>query len=247
MRFRATVGHISTIGSYGTAIIMVSQTSDFLPPQRITPLSPGSRAENNLRQYLDTQLLQISGKCIKKFMGGGYSSIKQVASDFDKLVDILWISGSPSLQWPYLLQIADNFNDHLASFTRQLIPTFWLLDKLDCCFYTLVTGQPVEENMILSMASQVGRLNITERVRLRSVVERTRLHMVKLEDVSEIVLRPELAAESIGGDARQVQVEMELQEDSLDIPDDDREATKIEVARIYERTLVAIDERQTAL
>lgn len=101
--------------------------------------------------------------------------------------------------------------------------------------------------MILSMASQVGRLNITERVRLRSVVERTRLHMVKLEDVSEIVLRPELAAESIGGDARQVQVEMELQEDSLDIPDDDREATKIEVARIYERTLVAIDERQTAL
>lgn len=113
MRFRATVGHISTIGSYGTAIIMVSQTSGefkcnlpltpsnstaastyFLPPQRITPLSPGSRAENNLRQYLDTQLLQISGKCIKKFMGGGYSSIKQVASDFDKLVDILWISGS---------------------------------------------------------------------------------------------------------------------------------------------------------
>jgi hypothetical protein len=58
-----------------------------------------------------------------------------------------------------------------------------LLGKLDRCFYALITGSSSEEDGGVSLK---GRMNMTEKVRLKSVVERTRLNVVKLAEFENV-------------------------------------------------------------
>lgn len=169
-----------------------------LPMPRTSPLRPGSKHETALIRFLDEGLLDITRKYTKKYTSGGYYNIGPLVKDLERLVDLIWLSatrpytiaplsrptlnlGTASLQVQYLLQIANDFNDYLASFQLNLEVTFTFLDVLDRCFYALITGNPANPNSTPISAPMTSRyLSTTEKVRLNSIIQRTRLHMVKI-------------------------------------------------------------------
>ncbi|KAF8427539.1 hypothetical protein EV426DRAFT_590529 [Tirmania nivea] len=152
-----------------------------LPAPRPTPLKPGSKHETALVRFLDEGLLDISRKYTKKYTPGGYYDIQPMVQDLERLVDLIWISATPSLQIQYLLQIANNFNDYLASFQLNLKVTFRFLDVLDRCFYALITGNSANPDTTpISAPMASPHFSMTAKVRLNSIIQRTRLHIIKI-------------------------------------------------------------------
>ncbi|KAK6496589.1 hypothetical protein TWF481_001587 [Arthrobotrys musiformis] len=173
-----------------------SRSSNVLPTQRSTPLK--SKRESLLRNYLDTALLQISRKFTKKFpteeeksefarandgTGAtgeglilGYSDVEPLIEDLEKLVGLVWVSGTASLQIPYLLQIAGSLLDYLPPFPPRPTPTFRLFNKLDLAFHTLLSEY---------------RLSITEKVRLNSIVKVSRAMVVRLIEGQDFLDEPQ--------------------------------------------------------
>lgn len=137
--------------------------------------------------------------------------------------------------------MANSFNDYLASFSPQLRTTLRLLDAFDRCFYTLITGSSVHRLITPSSALSVSSMNMTEKVRLKSVIERTRLHIVKLADRSMSAPDPPtgsvLNTGSNGGDEMDIETGDETDRDGDDTED---EGLKIEVAKVYSWSLVQI-------
>lgn len=80
-----------------------------------------------------------------------------------------------------MLQIANNFNDYLASFQLNLNVTFRFLNVLDRCFYALVTGNSADlDSTPISTPMASPHFSTTAKVRLNSIIQRTRLHIIKL-------------------------------------------------------------------
>ena len=170
-------------------------------------------------------------------------------------------------QIPYLLQIANTFNDYMAYFPLDLKTTFTFLDLLDRCFYTLITGTALPENSPLPPHMAVKQLNQTEKVRLKSIIERTRLHCVKnMEDgpthaqyseaeVGNMTPAPEhdLEHENPEGETPaepnngtgSVNANYNLNEDDED--DDESHEWVLAVTRVYNRSLVELSEQLSAL
>ncbi|KAF8444257.1 hypothetical protein BDZ91DRAFT_853803 [Kalaharituber pfeilii] len=235
-----------------------------LPNPRSVPLKPGRKPEASLIRYLDDALQNISRKYTKKYTPGGYSNIQSIVKDLDVLVDLIWVSSTPNLQIQYLLRIANDFNDYLSSFMVQLRTTFTFLDVLDRCFYALLTGQstdPVLTPISPSMAS--SRITTTEKVRLNSIVQRTRLHVVKIieegpsgiaeshpdevEDVnmstgsaSDIASRGTTPATDLSGIGRDSEYDHDERQDE---EDDEEDELEMAVARVYEHTLSELSEQ----
>ncbi|PUU75555.1 hypothetical protein B9Z19DRAFT_1131100 [Tuber borchii] len=212
-----------------------------LPHPRPSPLKPGSRPENSLIAFLDHELLQVSRKYAKKFNDGGYTDAVEIADDLEKLVDLLWVSSTPSLQTQYLLQIANSFNDYISSFPPRFKSTLRLLDKLDRCFHSLITGSSTDSYAPLSPALSGYRMNMTERVRLKSVIERTRLHVVGLaEGMTEAPDPPtEESVPDVGNRESENSLVDAMDGDS---EEEEYEALEMELSRVYERCLVEIGE-----
>ncbi|KAK6340433.1 hypothetical protein TWF730_002190 [Orbilia blumenaviensis] len=165
-----------------------SRSSGVLPNQRSTPLKSGSKRESALRNYLDDALLQVSRKFTKKFptteeksevenaksQGGaaggvglilGYSDVEPLIEDLERLIGLVWVSGTASLQIPYLLQIAGSLLDYIPPFQPRPTPTFRLFNKLDLAFHILLSEY---------------RMSVTEKVRLNSIVKVSRAMVVRL-------------------------------------------------------------------
>ncbi|KAG0638571.1 hypothetical protein HOY80DRAFT_1047252 [Tuber brumale] len=210
-----------------------------LPHPRPSPLKPGSRPENSLIAFLDHELLQVSRKYAKKFNDGGYTDAAEIADDLEKLVDLLWVSSTPSLQTQYLLQIANSFNDYISSFPPRFESALGLLDKLDRCFHSLITGPSAGSYAPLSPALSGSRMSMTERVRLKSVIERTRLHVVGLAEGMEAPDPPTEEDVPDVGDRKPGHSLI----DALDGGSEEGgEALELELSRVYERSLVEIGE-----
>lgn len=80
-----------------------------------------------------------------------------------------------------MLQIANSFNDYLASFQLNLKVTFRFLDVLDRCFYALITGNSANpDSTPISAPMASPHFSTTAKVRLNSIVQRTRLHIIKI-------------------------------------------------------------------
>ncbi|KAI1184345.1 hypothetical protein F5B17DRAFT_442713 [Nemania serpens] len=165
-----------------------SRAAALLPHPRSRPLVPGSRKEDYARDYVARRLLHISRRYVKKFAipdpadeVTGYESMEEVCRDLGEVVDVLWFSGTPSLQVPYLLNIALAFNTYLPSFPPAPRPTFSLLQKLDHCFASLLVGYDVKTNHPLpGFTSTVdnstkSRFSRTDMVRCKSLADETRL------------------------------------------------------------------------
>lgn len=131
---------------------------------------------------------------------------------------------------------------------------FALLDRLDRCFHALITR---------SVGGGGGAgLNMTEKVRLKSLVERTRLHVVKLLDTGtgdgewaalDVPTESEGHVQFRGGDwdgapptpATTTATETDTEtDDDMDVDEENEEEDlewEIQVSRVYDRYVAPFD------
>ncbi|KIY01911.1 uncharacterized protein Z520_02049 [Fonsecaea multimorphosa CBS 102226] len=202
-----------------------------LPTPRSHRLQPGSQKEIALINYLDDRILKITRRYAKKFSheGGlekddtpGYTTYDEFVADVDPLVDVVWISGTPTIQIPYLLSLAGLACSYLQAF-RFSTSVFSLTSKIDQGFATLL--QPTENGATMSY-----NVSMTEKVRIKSLIEETRVAAVN-------------AASGSGHDARIIHdvSETETEDDDKDTEEDDDQPQNMSISlglsRIYKRTL----------
>jgi len=114
-----------------------------------------------------------------------------------------------------------------------------LLRKLDYAFYSLLRGVDAETETPLPDFHGRNKLSTTEKVRVRGVVERTRVVVV------------EVAGEADGTDGGvATETDGDITEEDYDVDDDDAMDDRVvegihgswemEVARVYEKTIVEL-------
>ncbi|KAI0121032.1 hypothetical protein BJ170DRAFT_646048, partial [Xylariales sp. AK1849] len=171
-----------------------------LPHPRSKPLLPGSRKEDYAREYVSQRLLHVSRRYVKKHgvpnpgdTVTGYESFDQVCKDLEEIVDVLWFSGTPSLQVPYLLNVALVITEYLPSFLPSPRPTFALLKKLDHCFASLLSGQDIRSHEPLpGFERGMGHgMTRTDMVRCKSLADETRLQIAtKMSNEADVENHP---------------------------------------------------------
>ncbi|KAG9229563.1 hypothetical protein BJ875DRAFT_433367 [Amylocarpus encephaloides] len=217
----------------------ISSTTSSLPHPRSRALKPGSAKEDAVRRYVEGRLLHISRRYAKKYqppegMEGevvGYVRMGDVCKDLGDVVDVLWISGTPSLQIPYLLNIALALTTYMTAFPPAPIAMFALLRKLDRVFTSLLKGEDSETGEFLP-GFEGGRsrgMSRTDMVRVKSLVESTRVLVVEVmskepEDEGEDESEPD----GEGGESNGWM--------------GDDEEMEMDVARVYEGTIVMLNE-----
>lgn len=230
-----------------------------LPQTRSHPLKSGSGKESSVIYYLDDKLLAISRRYEKRVqvvteMGlsaegeaQGYRKFSEAARDLDAVIDVVWVTGTPTLQTPYLLTIALAVCSYLPSFPFSPRPTFRLLHKLDLAFASLLQGTNAETGQRLSGFEGVlgaRGIDTTKKVRMKGVVERTRLAVV------EVAGKDGSIAESLPAEPENPLTTDEdtSMEDYNDDFDDDMQEDEhyghweMEIAHVYERTIVLLGE-----
>ncbi|KAL1875400.1 hypothetical protein Daus18300_003139 [Diaporthe australafricana] len=232
-----------------------------LPHPRSHPLRAGSAKEQKIRAYVDNQLMYIQRRFVKKNVVAktgddivGYKTIGELCKDLEALLDIIWLSGTPGLQVPYLLNIANEFTEWVTKFSPQPEPLFTILNKLDYCFASLLAGQDIDTQETLpGFESGIrGVITKTDMVRCKSIVEQTRVVIVDV-----MSKQPDENVES-DDSATEDDTEKEITEAETDTegnfsaaessgfvdpnwedPDDE---LYMDVARVYEKTLVQLGE-----
>ena len=82
-----------------------SSAASILPSPRSRPLRAGGTKESALVHFVDSKLLQISGRYEKRFgrdaegkiplgIEPGYESFGEAAKDLESVLDIIWVSGT---------------------------------------------------------------------------------------------------------------------------------------------------------
>ncbi|KAL9119658.1 MAG: hypothetical protein Q9187_003789 [Circinaria calcarea] len=221
-----------------SAIASPSIATHILPQTRSHPLKPGSSKESSFIDYVDRKLLGISRRYEKRSQqdvdgddqmveGKGYRGFGEVAKDLEKVVDIT----------PYLLTIALTVSTYLRSFPFSPRPTFSLLRKLDLVFSSLLQGRNLETGDVLSgFEGGRGKVSTTEKVRMRGLVSRTRVVVVEMAGKGTT----ELGISSATGTETDTEGGITTDNDTImnDDEDNDDENWEMEVARVYERTIV---------
>jgi len=143
-----------------------------------------------------------------------------------------------SLQIPYLLNIAGDFNEWVKAFPSAPGVTFSTLRKLDHCFASLLAGEDIESHEPLPgfENGMRGGMSRTDMVRCKSVVQQTRILIVDVmskgvEEVGDDGAPYDSQAESgIDGPGSSTKGQWDEQEEEL----------YMDVARVYEKTLVKL-------
>ncbi|KID96970.1 meiotic recombination protein DMC1, partial [Metarhizium majus ARSEF 297] len=225
-----------------------------LPHPRGHSLRPGSSKEDMVRRYVEERLLHISRRYVKKFGNPnpgdevvGFKSFGEVAKELDGLVNVLWKSGTPSLQIPFLLKLASDFTQYVRSFPSSPRATFELLRKLDHCFASLLRGQDMDTNETLPGFENGLRsgMTTTDMVRCRSLVEQTRVLIV------EVLSSGDVDDEDDEDGDEGTDMDMDGDESAAEAGgnrtptpwDIEEERLHMDAARIYENTIVQLGER----
>ena len=143
---------------------------------------------------------------------------------------------SASLQKPYFLTIALAISSYLPSFSFSPSATFKLLQKLDLAISSLLHGINEQTRTTLSgFEGGKGKFSTTEMVRIRGIVERTRVAIV------EVAGREGGSVDA----SSHLHTETETDEDWAATGEDDaidkhRGSWEMEIARVYEKTLIAL-------
>ncbi|RHZ66939.1 hypothetical protein CDV55_102644 [Aspergillus turcosus] len=230
-------------------------TPTALPKPRSHPLKAGSMKETTVINHIDTQLLRINRRHAKKFSSTyddqsqqdperGYESFQEVARDIEGLLDVLWVSGTPSLQIPYMISLAVLVNSYLPDFPFSPKPTFRLLRKLDAVFASLLLGEDVESGAPLSgFENNRNLISMTEKVRIKSIAETCRVAVVEAREKDKSVVGEE-------GDENSSDDEDEDMDGDGAFVTEEYESIgrwEMETAKVYERTIELLgDELGTA-
>jgi len=171
----------------------LSQHSSPLPQPRRSPLKPGGQRESELIGYLDQGVNRIQKRVDNRLTKRktkpapgeslGYRAFWEAAIDLEGLLDVVWVSASPNLQLPYLLNIAILTAEFLPVFdvsSRSTHATFRLLLKLDFAFSSLLTGHDATTGDCLPGFEHGRSVSTTDKVRLKGIVTRTRLTVARV-------------------------------------------------------------------
>ncbi|RFU74542.1 meiotic recombination dmc1 [Trichoderma arundinaceum] len=225
-----------------------SRAASNLPHPRINALQPGSNKEDMVRRYVDEKLLYVSRRYVKKFGNPdpgdtvvGFKSFGEVCKELDGIVNVLWKSGTPGLQIPFLLKLASDFTQYVRSFPPSSKASFDLLHKLDHCFASLLSGQDIETNETLPGFENGLRagMTTTDMVRCRSLVEQTRVLMVEVMSSGEQEEEDDEDEEE-DGDETEGGESYDAGGPAWDIDEDE---LHLDAARIYENTIVHLGKR----
>ncbi|RMZ67457.1 meiotic recombination dmc1 [Pyrenophora seminiperda CCB06] len=234
-----------------------SQHPSPLPQPRKHPLKPGGPRESDLIRYLDHGVNNVQKRVDNRVTNRkhkpapgeaeGYKAFWEVAKDLDGLVDVVWVSGSPNLQIPYLLNLAvlaAEFLPLFASSTPSTQATFRLLSKLDYAFSSLLAGYDAATGDRLP-GFECGRtVTTTDKVRLKGIVDRTRLTVTRVLSKESVVDDEDDVGGSMDTDTedetdaggRQGTVTFEGFENNED-DESDEDWEERGVATVYERTI----------
>ncbi|KAI9660746.1 MAG: hypothetical protein M1831_003438 [Alyxoria varia] len=195
-----------------------------LPTQRRHGLAPGSQKESLFISHVDQKISRINRRYAKKHTRPGddgkgelkgYQSFKEVAKDVDPLLDI-----------PYFLSLAVIVLTFMPSFAAAPRSMLRLLNKLDMAFASLIQGKDLDTGETLSGFESGRRVNATEKVRMKATVERTRITVIEIMNKDEFEPENEDEDSSTGN------------EDPFDV--EDSTDVNMDVARVYDRTLVEL-------
>ncbi|KAF3761070.1 hypothetical protein M406DRAFT_267358 [Cryphonectria parasitica EP155] len=230
-----------------------------LPHPRSHPLRAGSAKEEKVRSYVENQLMSINRRFVKKFETPGagddvvgYKNLGELCKDVEGLLDVLWLSGTPNLQIPYLLNVANDFTEWITRFPPQPTAMFSTFRKLDFCFASLLSGRDIDTGETLPgfENSVRGVMTKTHMVRCKSIVEQTRVLVVEFMNQQSA---PLVDMDEDDSDNMNTDTEADTDADITDSATEDRgfvdpnwededEDLYMDVARIYERTLVQLGE-----
>ncbi|KAI1104352.1 hypothetical protein F4804DRAFT_332366 [Jackrogersella minutella] len=177
----------SVLPSPALSLAAIRASKD-LPQMRTKPIPRGSRKEDSARTIIEEQLIHIARRYVKKFgipdpkdELTGYESFEELCEDFENLIDLIWSTGTPSIQIPNLLNIANIINDYLPAFEPDPRATFVLLKKLDYCFASLIKGRDLKTGNVLSGFRNNGRgFTVTDMVRCKSLADDARRLIVMI-------------------------------------------------------------------
>ncbi|EON68987.1 hypothetical protein W97_08245 [Coniosporium apollinis CBS 100218] len=215
-----------------------SSSAYALPHPRARPLKAGGPKESAFIRYVDDSILHIQRQFAKRdneaALGPedrGYASFGEAAKDIERLLDIIWVSGTPGLQVPYLLSLALLTTTFVSGFPPSPKAMFRLLGKLDRAFASLLQGRDVETGEPLPGSERGAVVSSTQKVRIKSIVERTRLCVIEVMNNKDFDYTTEDEPET--GD-----------EDGIDDLDDDvvdgGAGWEMEIAKVYDRTIVEL-------
>ncbi|OJJ96136.1 hypothetical protein ASPACDRAFT_46898 [Aspergillus aculeatus ATCC 16872] len=239
-----------------------------LPKPRAHPLRLGSAKEATVLEYIDKKLLSINRRHAKKFSGAligdnnnssksnsngsnsqriapvteserGYESFREVAKDFESLVDVLWVSGTPSLQIPYLISLAVQVNSYLPDYPFSAKATFRLLRKLDSVFASLLLGEDVDSGAPLpGFEARTNVVSMTEKVRIKSIAETCRVVVVEAREQEDLGDDDDDGERNGFGDSSENDDEDELMDDALGMDEYPIPGRwEMETAKVYEKTI----------
>ena len=230
-----------------------------LPHPRNTPLKSGGNKESAFIRHVDSQILQVQRRFAKRTTPSvdgvdegtstqpkaepwpgdvkGYSSMRHACKDIEKLVDVVWVSGTPSLQIPYLISLALLLSTIVSGMPPTPKSLFRVLGKLDRAFASLLQGRDVDTGEMLPGFESRRGVSGTEKVRIRSLVERTRISVMEAFKTGEFEYEdPEHEAET---DRMDIDGELVLEGDALE-DDEDEESWDMQLARVYDLTVVEL-------
>lgn len=214
-----------------------------LPRPRVHPLKSGSSKESTFINTVDARITAITRMIANKDVSGsndvhtqpgahGYTSFKQAVGDISRVTDLIWVSGTPTLQIPYLIRLATLVLQHIPSFPPAPKSMFMIINKLDYAFASLIQGHDLDTGEPLPGLGTARSVNATERVRIKSLIERTRVVVVQIMNATEFDVDD-------GDVDNQVMQDDDGEGMSLDLDHMDND-DEMEIARVYDRTLVEL-------
>jgi hypothetical protein len=252
--------------------ILSSQTatSSALPRPRASPLRPGGSKESAFIRYVDEHILTLQRRFAKRTTPAangdeierdaaavwddvrGYKSMREACKDVEDLLSVVWVSGTPSLQIPYLINLAMLLSTMVAGMPANPEQLFRLLDKLDHAFASLLQGRDVDTGERLPGFLNRRGVSGTEKVRIRSLIERTRrcvMESMKSADLDDMY-EPDEQDETDDTDQDKMDTdgdsplegELILEGDNTCSVREPEETWEMQIARVYDRTMVELGE-----
>lgn len=240
----------------------ISSTSTIhaaLPHPRGTPLRAGGSKESTFIHYVDQRLLHMQRRFAKrtspssKYLSDvdrdkadtwddvkGYPSMKEACKDIEELVGIVWVSGTPSLQVPYLINMAVMVGNYIQGMPPSPRALFRTLDMLDHAFASLLQGRDVESGERLPGFEGGRGVSGTEKVRIRSQVERSRLNVVEAFRKGDFEEESVVELEDDDGDRMDTDGELILENGGDETGEDAEDSWDMQIARVYDRTVVEL-------
>lgn len=236
-----------------------------LPHPRNTPLRAGGSKESAFIRYADSRILNVQRRFARRTTFStnaledgskpqvvdawpgdvkGYANMKEACKDIEELVDVVWVSGTPSLQVPYLINLAvllmSVINDMPPSPNR----LFRLIGKLDRAFASLLQGRDVETGESLPGFENRRGISGTEKVRIRSLVQRTRIGVMEAFKKGEFEFDDVDVDDQADRDRMDTDTDGELILEGGDDGDDmeEEDSLEMQLARVYDQTIVELSD-----